>query len=170
MATVLLIMVILGVLGSVVYTSVHTDITHSGKDLNRVRADFAAESAVQWGLAELGRDRPGHMAFTQATHSSDGKSPLPDKLGSGEANPQKFVPSEMASFPDAKTGRDKQGWIFENTVSAAKSISRGSQETLAFKAWYPDDSTLRITGRGTVNGVSAEMEFISHMKEYPVPF
>lgn len=89
LASVLTIMVVLSVLGSMVYRNVGTDITHSGRDL----------------------------------------------------------------YPDP-----------------SKSEHGGGAENLAFKVWYPDDSTLRITGKADVDGATAQLDMVSNLKEVAVPF
>ena len=48
-------------------------------------------------------------------------------------------------------------------------FSGGGVETISFKAWYPDDSTLRITGRGMVKGTQAELELRSELKPAYLP-
>ena len=160
---------ILAVTGSVVIRNVRTDITHSGRDLDRVRAEFAAESAIQWALAELARPRPGELPFSRATHGADGSAQLPEKLENGKANPRKLRPADIAAFPNATTALDRDGWMVQRIPSRSSSITGGADEALSFKIWYPDDSTLRITGRGSVEGTGAEMDLVSVLREVAVP-
>jgi hypothetical protein len=47
---------------------------------------------------------------------------------------------------------------------------RGKSESLAFKAWYPNDRTLRVTGRVIVDGTTAEMNLLSALREVAVRF
>src|SRR3954468_1564786 len=79
LASVLIFLLVLSILGTAAYRNVGTDITHSGKDFRRVQAEFAAESALQWGLLELSRVRPGKLPFTLATHAADGMLVLKDE-------------------------------------------------------------------------------------------
>jgi hypothetical protein len=184
LASVLPIMVVLSIFGTMVYRNVHTEIIHSGKDTKRVRAEFAAESAVQWALAELSRPRPGKLPFTMATHQSDGLAPMSGSstesiIHAYNADPyhheeeppaRKFNPSDLAEFPDAKMGVDENGWIFKTTTTAESGISGGGRETLAFKVWYPDDTTLCITGKAVVDGSTAQLDLVSDLQEVLVPF
>ena len=55
LASVLGIMIALSLLGTLMFRNVGTDITHSGVNARRIRAEFAAESAIQWGLVEVSR-------------------------------------------------------------------------------------------------------------------
>jgi hypothetical protein len=181
LASVLGIMVVLAILGSVVYRNVGTDITHSAKVAKRIRAEFAAESATQWALAELSRTRAGALPFTLATHSPDGNTAFSGQSiqdisehshnsEDAEIETKKLVIGDLANFPGAKMGIDNDGWFYKKTSSASESISGGKQETISFKAWYPNDSTLRVTGKSTVDGSSAELNLISNLKEVAIPF
>lgn len=162
------IMMVLAVLGSMVYRNVNTDITHSGKDVNRVRAEFAAESAVQWGLAEVARKRPGKMPFTLATHAPDGGS-LPADSKTEDGNPRKLNEGDIDFLKGAKGGADQNGWMFQSISNRELSVSSAKREVLSFKVWYPDDSTLRIQGRGEVDGASAQVELMSRIRVIAVP-
>ena len=174
MVTILGIMVVLSILGAMVYRNVITGITHSGKDARRVRAEFAAESAVQWALAELSRPRQGNLPYTLATNNPDGITPMAkeaDKyLPEQEGDTRKFAQSDLAEFPHAQMGVNDDGWMYKSTNSPEIGISGGSKENLAFKVWYPNDTTLRITGRANVDGVSAELDLVGILKEVAVTF
>jgi len=39
---------------------------------------------------------------------------------------------------------------------------------LSFNVWYPDDSTLRIQGRGVVDGSTYDVDLMSHIREIAV--
>lgn len=174
MVGVLGIMVVLAILGTMVYRNVNTDITHSGRDVNRVRAEFAAESAVQWGLAEVAHKRPGKVPFTLATHAADGMGAM-DYTGkthySDEETGQttKLTPDQIDFTQGVKGGVDKNGWIYRATSDPEISISNAKKEILSFKVWYPDDSTMRIQGRGEVNGSTANVDLVSRIREIAVP-
>jgi Tfp pilus assembly protein PilX len=180
LASVLVVMVVLSILGAMVFRNVGTDITHSGKDEKRVRAEFAAESAIQWALAELSRKRGATLPFTLATHNPDGKSRMDGtggevKTGDGANDGQDmpttaFQKSDLAEFPQAQMGMDQDGWMFKTTTSPEMGVSGGKNETLAFKVWYPNDSTLRISGKALVDGSTAELDLVSDLKEVAVPF
>lgn len=163
------ILLVLGLLGSVVYRSVNTDITHSGRDVNRVRAEFAAESAVQWALAEVARKRPGKMPFTLATHDPDGKTLIPHGDEDEDGAPKQLTPGDVEMLEGAHGGTDDDGWIYQSTSKRELSVSNAAKEILSFKVWYPDDSTLRIQGRGEVDGSSADVDLMSRLRDIAVP-
>ena len=168
LVTVLGIVSVLGIMGGMVYRNVHTDITHSGKDVNRVRAEFAAESAVQWGLAEVSRKRPGKSPFTLATHDEEGLHAM-SSSDKEEGKPTKLSFDDVKTTEGAHGGVDKNGWIYQSTSSKELSISNAKSEILSFKVWYPDDSTLRIQGRGEVDGSMADVDLMSRLREIAVP-
>lgn len=163
------ILIVLAILGSVVYHSVRTDITHSGRDVNRVRAEFAAESAVQWGLAEVARKRAGTEPFTLATHDPTGESRLDGSQYDEDGKRIALRADDVSRTQGAEGGIDKDGWIFQTTHGRDASVSNSSSETLAFKVWYPDDSTLRIEGRGEVDGSSADVDLVSRIRDRAIP-
>jgi hypothetical protein len=174
MVGVLGIMVVLAILGTAVYRNVNTDISHSGRDVNRVRAEFAAESAVQWGLSEVARKRPGKVPFTLATHASDGIGTMEyagDTHYSDEESGQttRLTPDQVEFPKGVKGGIDKNGWIFRSTSDPEISVSNAKKEILSFKVWYPDDSTMRIQGRGEVNGSTMNVDLVSRIREVAVP-
>jgi hypothetical protein len=163
------VLIVLAILGTVVYSSVHTDITHSGRDVNRVRAEFAAESAVQWGLAEVARKRPGAEPFTLATHGPTGESPLGGSAYDEDGRRLTLRSDDISRIQGAEGGIDHDGWIYQTTHGRELSVSNSPTETLAFKVWYPDDSTLRIEGRGDVEGSSADVDLVSRIRDRAIP-
>ena len=170
LATVLSLLIVLSILGSAVYRNVGTDIAHSGMNTRRIRAEFAAESAIQWGLVELSRPRKGRLPFTLATHDGDGRTRLHGTAAKEAAiAPWPLQTSDFTAFPGAEIGVDKDGWIFMHGTSADKTISGGKDELLAFKAWYPNDTTMRMTGRALVDGSQAQLELEAHLSKSPAP-
>lgn len=174
LASALGFLVVLSLLGSVVYRSVKTDSLHTGKDSRRVRAEYAAESAVQWGLLELSRIRPGRFPFTLATHGPDGITSFKEyarragkAASSDSAGPWPLAASDLTPFPGATISLGADGWMTMRNRSPEQAISSGKDELLSFKAWYPNDSTLRITGRSVVDGSKAEMEMQSVIRLAP---
>jgi Tfp pilus assembly protein PilX len=163
------ILMVLAVLGTMVYRNVNTDITHTGRDVSRVRAEFAAESAVQWALAEASRKRPNSMPFTLATHDPGGKKPLAENSRNEDGNRLKLKQADVVASEGASLGVDNDGWIYQTTKTREASVSNAKKETLAFKIWYPDDSTLRIQGRGEADGSTANVDLVSRLREVAVP-
>lgn len=162
-------LVVLSILGVVVYRNVNTDITHTGRDIARVRAEFAAESAVQWGLAEVARKRPGCEPFTLRTHGPDGEAPLEGDPRGEDGVRLKLKPDDVERMPGARGGIDEDGWVYGSVSGRDHSVSYAKSETLSFKVWYPNDSTLRIQGRGEVDGTVADVDLVSTIRIVAVP-
>ena len=76
---------------------------------------------------------------------------------------------DVSRTQGAEGGIDKNGWIYQSTHGREASISNSMSETLAFKIWYPDDSTLRIQGRGDVDGSSADVDLVSRIRDIAIP-
>jgi hypothetical protein len=170
LATVLGVLIVLSILGSAVYRNVGTDITHSGMNTRRIRAEFAAESAIQWGLVELSRPRKGKLPFTLATHDRDGLTRFHGQAAENAAiGPWPLHASDFTGFPGAEIGMDHDGWMFMRGRSADKTISGGNDELLSFKAWYPNDTTMRMTGRALVDGSQAQLELEAHLEKTAAP-
>lgn len=172
LAAVLGLITVLGIMGTIVVRSVRTDIVHTGKDSRRVRAELAAESAAQWGMLELSRRRPGRFPFTLATHAGDGKAILRAPTGPGSelyAGPWPLTARDLTPFPGATISVDRDGWAVMRSTAPAANISGGDEEELAFKAWFVDDSTLRVTGRAKVDGSQARLEVMSTLRMTPQP-
>jgi hypothetical protein len=165
LAAVLVFLVVLSIAGSAVYRNVSTDIIHSGKDLKRVRAEYAAESSVQWALAELALTRGSVLPFTLATHASDGNTRLYPGTPPMLAGVKAMKLSDLDEAPGAKLGVDENGWIYSLTTSEEAGTSGGANERLSFKVWYPDDSTVCIKGRGSVDGSQADLDLVSKLTE-----
>jgi VCBS repeat-containing protein len=158
MAIILLLLVVLTVMGSVAVYMVKGEVHHTGQDASHVKAQFVAESAINWALGALSIDRPGVLAYTAATHAGNGKETLPDQLENGETNPRKLHTWDVPKVYPGTVYIDEDGWIYERTQDASNSLSGSGDESLAFKIWYPNDSTIRVSGKGTVQGVSSQVE------------
>jgi type II secretory pathway pseudopilin PulG len=173
LAVVLGFIAVLGILGVVAVRSVRTDITHSARDSRRIRAELAAESAAQWALLELSRRRAGCFPFTLATHDRDGvhrMSNAPSGPGSERyTGPWPLAARDLTPFPDAQISLDDDGWAVMRSTVHGRNLSAGNDEELAFKAWYPNDTTLRVTGRARVDGSQAHIEVMSILKQTPQP-
>lgn len=173
LAATLGVIAVLGILGTVVLRAVRTDIVHAGKDSRRVRAELAAESAAQWGLLELSRRRGNRFPFTIATHDRDGKAPMgrtpTDPDAERYTGPWPLEVRDLTAFPGARISIDKDGWAVMRSASPGQNVSGGDEEELAFKAWYPNDSTLRVTGKAVVDGSQARIEVMANLSQTPLP-
>lgn len=103
------IMVVLSIVGTMVCRNVITDITHPGRDVNRVRAGFAAESAVQWGQAEVVHKRPGKVSFTLATHAANGMGAMDNTGKTYSIETTKLTPDQIEFAQGVKGGVDING-------------------------------------------------------------
>jgi hypothetical protein len=172
LVTVLAFFVVMTLMGGTAMRAVSGDITHSGKDSRRIRAEFAAETAVQWGLVEISRRRPQGLPFSLATHREDGATEYgragldPDNRYAG---PWPLNISDLSAFPGAEITREADGWVAMRSRDTLLNFSGGKNEYLAFKAWYPNDTTLRISGRALVDGSRATLELVSTLRVRTVP-
>lgn len=157
------------VVGISAYRTIHTDIDYTGRDLQRIRADFAAESAVQWALAEALRMDGDRQPLTRATHDSTGEHPLYTVPPAASDAPRPLLPAELASPQGIEVSRDQEGWIVAEIKGKEKTYSGGKSEILSFKLWYPNDSTVRITGRAQVDGVPSQINFLSKTRDVLTP-
>lgn len=173
LAAVLGLVAVLGILGITVVRTVRTDIVHSARDSGRIRAELAAESAAQWALLELSRRRASRFPYTLATHERDGSVPMgnpPTGPGSDRyTGPWRISAGDLVPFPGALISIDKDGWVNMRSTAPGRNISGGDDELLAFKAWYPDDSTLRVTGKSRVDGSQAQIEVVANLRQTPLP-
>lgn len=157
-AIVLVIMLVLLSVGSVSMLKVRGETRHTTRDILQTKAEVVAESAVNWAISGLAVARPTVLAYTAATHSNDGVQKLPDYLENNEVNPRKLHTWDMAGIYGSSVQMDAAGWIYQRTTSPSASLTRSRDETIAFKVWFPNDSTIRVTGRGLVQGVEAQVE------------
>lgn len=159
-------MVVLTLLGTTAIRTVRGEITHTGKDIYHIKAQFVAKSAINWALGFLANDRPGiSLANTACTHASNATDKMPDLLPNGANNPRKIHANEVpVVYPGGVVTIDANGWITQSTTSTSLSFSGTNSETMAFKVWYPTDSTMRVSGKATVKGVSAQIEMTGTLK------
>lgn len=172
LAGALIFLIVVTVLGSGIYFTTRRDIVHSGRDLSRMRAEFAAESAVQWALMEVSRYDGGRRPYSRATHDRDGMTPLHPDPGRDADHMGSFKgldPRKLSRYPSATIRRGQDGWMVVTTDRKEASFSGYPTETLAFKVWYPDQATIRVSGRGTVAGVSATLEVKGRLDPALVP-
>ena len=157
-AIILIVMLVLLSVGSVSMYKVRGDTRHTTRDILQTKAESVAESAVSWAISGLAVDRPTVLAYTAATHSNDGVLPLPNYLQNSEVNPRKLHAWEMSSIYGGQVLTDNAGWIYQRTTTVSVSLTRSKDETISFRVWFPNDSTLRVTGKGKVQGVEAQVE------------
>lgn len=158
MAIILMLLMVLTIMGSVAVYSVRGEVKHSGRDSNHARAQLVAESAINWSLAALAVERPNVLAFTAATHAGNGIDKLPEKLENGDLNNRKLHAADVTPIYGTTVILNKEGWIYEETSDAGKSLTGASSESMAFRIWFPNDSTIRVSGKGTVQGISSQVE------------
>lgn len=160
---------VLTLIGVSINRTIHTDLDYTGHDLIRIRADFAAESAVQWGLTEVLRTDGGKEPLTRGTHDSTGETALSNFLPGGGKNPARLAPEDMGKYEGTCLSVDANGWIVAKTSIQNETFAGGKSEELSFKIWYPNDSIVRITGRGLIDGVTSEINFLSKTRDVLTP-
>ncbi len=163
MVIILGLLIVLTIMGSVAVFSVRGEVGHTGRDSNHARAQLVAESALNWAISALQKEKPNVLAYTAATHASNGKDKLPDNLANGASNNRKLHTDDMVPIYPGHVQIDEDGWIYQQTLDNKVSLTGVSDETLAFKIWFPNDTTIRLSGRGTVSGVSAEVEMTGNL-------
>jgi Tfp pilus assembly protein PilX len=169
MAIILMLLIVLTVMGSIAVYSVKGEVRHSGRNSDHIRAQMVAESAINWALSGLQHERTDVLPFTAATHAANGADQLPDFMENGKINPRKLHTWDMVKvYPSQEIKIDTGGWISQSTLDANASLTGANDETLAFKIWFPTDSTIRVSGQGTVDGVSSQVEMTGTMKYDPV--
>lgn len=168
MVIILMLVMVLTVMGSIAVYRVKGEVRHTGRDTNHARAQLVAESAINWSLGALAVDRPEVLPFTAATHASNGADPLPDYLENGASNPRKLHSWDVTKLYGTNVQIDTAGWIYEESVDPGTSITGADDEIIAFKIWFPSDSTIRVSGKGTVDGVTSQVEMTGNLKYNPV--
>jgi Tfp pilus assembly protein PilX len=164
MVIILGLLMVLTIMGSVAVHSVRGEVSHTGRESNHARAQMVAESAINWSLGVLAIARPNTLAFTAATHASNGTDLLPDNLENGVTNNRKLHPSEVIPIYPTQVKADNDGWIYQETLDNKVSLTGATSESIAFKVWFPNDSTIRISGKGMVLGITSQVEMTGTLK------
>jgi hypothetical protein len=141
------------------------DITYSGHDLDRVRADFLAESAVHWALAESAKDHGDGLPYTRSTHANDSWNRLPDRTSDGSRNPRKLDRSRMVPPYPGKPYETTEGWVGTRNSGKAASVAGAAEEEMEFMVWFPNDTTMRITRRGKADHAVSMVKFQANLKD-----
>jgi Tfp pilus assembly protein PilX len=158
MAAVLFMLIVLSLLGAWALVAVKGDIRHGGVELKRLKAKVVAESAVNWAQEALANPKyPGLMPFSAATHDSTGNTPL-DSAVSGNPNPYYLRSQDMAAVYSGVGITRSSGWIRSATATKSKTLTDNGSEAISVKVWYPNINTVRIIGRGVVEGVQVEVQ------------
>ncbi|MDB5049068.1 MAG: hypothetical protein JWO30_2139 [Fibrobacteres bacterium] len=167
MVIILGLLMVLTIMGSLAVYSVRGEVTHTGRDANHSKAQLVAESAINWALGALAKERPNVLAFTAATHAGNGTEQLPDNLENGETNNRKLHTGDVTPIYSTKVRADHDGWIYQETDDSKMSLTGATSESIAFKVWFPNDSTIRVSGKGTVQGISSQVEMTGTLKYDP---
>ena len=163
MAVILFMAVALTLVVTLAVHRVKGEVHSTGRDLRHIKAKAVAESAINWAQQALANPKDASQGtFMVATLDSTGKKALPDKL-EGKPNPAKLQPNALVQVYAGETVEAKDGWISHTTKSSKKSLTDSDSETMSFKIWYPDSKTLRITGKGVVEGVQAQVEMTGQL-------
>ncbi|GEM_PF-6683360 len=168
MVIILMLLMVLTVMGSIAVYSVRGEVSHTGRDANHAQAQLVAESAINWALSALSVEKGNVLAYTAATHAGNGTDKLPDYLENGGVNNRKLHSWDLVPiYNGVSVGIDQDGWIYQQTLDNKLSLTGLSDEYIAFKVWFPSDSTIRVSGKGVVAGVSSQVEMTGTMKYAP---
>ena len=160
-ATVLILLTILALLGTMATRNTNTDLVLSKRTQRNVRAAFVAESAVNWALSEVRRPRGDYVPYTKATHDPTGDDTLKYVDGS-ETQGRKLRVSEVYGVYGTSVTVNSNGWITTQTSTVSSTFSGVTPEILAFKVWYPPSpvNSIRISAIGVAGTDTSQVEFI----------
>ena len=152
MVSVLLMLIVLSMLGVAARLSIRGDIHYAGRDMRILKAKVVAENAANWAQEALANPkRAGLMSYIAGTHDATGNTAL-------AAGPLRLNTNEVAVVYPGEAVVFASGWISISTTTKSRTLTQSASESMAFKVWYPDNATVRIQGRGTVEGVSAVID------------
>jgi type II secretory pathway pseudopilin PulG len=159
MASILFVIIVISILGGAALYNVRSDIRYTGLELDRERAHLLAQSAVDWAVREAGKPRNGELPFTKSTHSNTGMDSLPSKLDNGKDNNRKLLISDIDGVFPSDIFFDASGNVKQTNASMHSSLTGAASETISFKIWYPNDTTIRIQGFGSADGAVSKVDF-----------
>ena len=171
-AVVLITLMILSMLATIALRNTRADVKHASRSLTGIRANFVAESAVNWALGELSRPRGDWVPYSKATHDPTGATPLEKVLEDGSLQGRRLDTTEVFSpYSGATIKHDADGWIYAETNTAGSSMSGQVPERMAFKVWYPDTpvNSIRISAKGVAGKDTMRVEFIGNFNNGFVP-
>lgn len=174
MAVMLIGLMILTLLAAIAIRNTRSEIALTGQTQINLRDNLAAESAVNWALAELGRPRGDWAPFTKATHDPSGLVRLSDTLPDGTKQGRLLRNVEVYPIHSGATiAKNDEGWIYTYTMDATKSISGLVPEKFLFKVWYPETpvNTVRISAKSIAgkDKDTTRVEFIGTFKNAFIP-
>ncbi|GEM_PF-5195994 len=150
---VLFFMVVAGVCGFVSYQKVRQDVNETGQNVKVARSKFASEAAAYMGLGIANPD--GSTAPACVTHDVDGTTPATGAASCLIADLSLFE----RVYPKASLQVDgKTGWLVSQPSDTSEALSGTLKEKLEIKIWQPTPTTVRVVGRGTVNGITTDMQ------------
>lgn len=150
---VLFFLVAAGLFGFASYQRTRQDMGETVQDARMAKSKFAAEAAAYMGLGLV--DREGASAPACVTHDSTGKAPAtgPEACGAVDLSGYDRVYPHSALKVDPK-----DGWLSIAPKDTAESLTGTLREKLEVKIWRPTAASVRVVGRGTVNGIATDMQ------------
>jgi hypothetical protein len=163
---VLIILFIVITTGTIVHQTVFYDIRHTGRTLERVKANYLAEAALFWGMAMAARDR----FKTCYTHDTTGNlslladtchAGLPDSCGHFDLGADnKIYPTGSIELDSSYSNPDSNYWLLTQPGHDSEALSGDVNEIITFKSWITLDDTVHIIGKGITQGCTSRVEII----------
>ena len=157
---VLFFLVVAAVFGFVSWQKVRQDVSETVQNARMAKSKFAAEAAAYLGLAMVNRE--GATEAVCVTHDSTGKFPETGPTGCGSIDLSGFD----RIYPKGNLALDpKTRWIANAPRDTAEALTGTLKEKIEIKIWQPKPGTVRVVGRGTVNGQTTDMQLFGEWTE-----
>lgn len=153
----LIVMAIAGVVSIVTVSLVQRETKSAGQFVAVTRAEYVAESALNWAINAVG---PGYQF---ATHDTTGETVAATGTNPcGETGKRIESDSLAKVFPpvykDESVTYDADNWVYHHTSDASKSLSGHGDESMAVKVWYNGaGDTVKIRAKGRIGGEESEI-------------
>jgi len=157
---VLFFLVVAAVFGFISWQKVRMDMGETVQDARMARSKFAAEAAAYLGLAMVNIE--GATEPVCVTHDSTGKVPETGPTGCGSIDLSGFdrVYAKGVFAVDPKTR-----WIANAPKDTGEALTGTLKEKIEIKIWQPKPGSVRVVGRGTVNGQTTDMQLFGEWTE-----
>lgn len=157
---VLFFLVVASVFGFISWQRARMDMGETAQNARMARCKFAAEAAAYIGLAMVNREGATEPACV--THDSTGKVP---ETGPAACAALDLTVFDRAYPKGALTVDPKTRWLVNSPADTAESLTGTLKEKLAIKIWQPKAGEVRVVGRATVNGQTADMQLFGEWTE-----
>ena len=157
---VLFFIVVAGLFGFASYQKVRQDVGETVQNAKTAKARFAAEAAAYMGLGIANREGATEPACV--THDSSGKVAATGPTACGAVDLTGFdrIYGNGSLAVDPKTG-----WLANAPADTAEALTGSLAEKLQIKIWQPKAGSVRVVGRGTVNGITSDLQLFGEWTE-----